>query len=135
MNRYLKFTVVFSGPAKFQPHEKKLEFLQKYDSNILTIEPNPVAAIENADLVVTDKWVSMNDKVNKKVKKKILKPYQVNKKLMKNAKSDAIFMHCLPVGRGEEVTDEVIDGKQSVVWRQALNRVHAQKSIIKWCLD
>ena len=68
-------------------------------------------------------------------KKKILKPYQVNKKLMKIAKSDAIFMHCLPVGRGEEVTDEVIDGKQSVVWRQALNRVHAQKSIIKWCLD
>ena len=54
---------------------------------------------------------------------------------MKIAKSDAIFMHCLPVGRGEEVTDEVIDGKQSVVWRQALNRVHAQKSIIKWCLD
>ena len=84
---------------------------------------------------MTDKWVSMNDKVNKKTKKKILKPYQVNKKLMSNAKPSAIFMHCLPVGRGEEVTDEVIDGDQSVVWRQALNRVHAQKSIIKWCLD
>ena len=84
---------------------------------------------------MTDKWVSMNDKVNKKAKKKILKPFQVNKKLMRRANSDAIFMHCLPVGRGEEVTDEVIDGKQSVVWRQALNRVHAQKSIIKWCLD
>ena len=54
---------------------------------------------------------------------------------MSNAKPSAIFMHCLPVGRGEEVTDEVIDGDQSVVWRQALNRVHAQKSIIKWCLD
>ena len=54
---------------------------------------------------------------------------------MNKANSDAIFMHCLPVGRGEEVTDEVIDGKKSVVWRQALNRVHAQKSIIKWCLD
>ena len=59
----------------------------------------------------------------------------LNEKLMQKAKSDAIFMHCLPVGRGEEVTDEVIDGKQSVVWRQALNRVHAQKSIINWCLD
>ena len=58
-----------------------------------------------------------------------------NKKLMSKANSNAIFMHCLPVGRGEEVTDDVIDGKQSVVWRQALNRVHAQKSIIKWCLD
>ena len=74
-------------------------------------------------------------KVNKVSKKKTLKPYQVNKKLMSKANSDAIFMHCLPVGRGEEVTNEVIDGKQSVVWRQALNRVHAQKSIIKWCLD
>ena len=84
---------------------------------------------------MTDKWISMNDKVNKISKKKTLKPYQVNKKIMSTAKSDAIFMHCLPVGRGEEVTNEVIDGKQSVVWRQALNRVHAQKSIIKWCLD
>ena len=83
---------------------------------------------------MTDKWVSMNDKVNKKSKKKTLKPYQVNKKLMSKAHPDAIFMHCLPVGRGEEVTDEIIDGKKSVVWRQALNRVHAQKSIIKWCL-
>ena len=84
---------------------------------------------------MTYKWVSMNDKVNKKAKKKFLKPFQVNKKLMSKANSDSIFMHCLPVGRGEEVTDEVIDGKQSVVWRQALNRVHVQKSIIKWCLD
>ena len=71
----------------------------------------------------------------KKQKKKSLKNYQVNSKMMKLAKSDAIFMHCLPVGRGEEVTDEVIDGNQSVVWTQALNRVHAQKSIINWCLD
>ena len=64
-----------------------------------------------------------------------LRGYQVNDSLMKHAKPDAIFMHCLPVGRGEEVTDEIIDGKKSVVWRQALNRVHTQKSIIKWCLD
>ena len=84
---------------------------------------------------MTDKWVSMNDKVNKKLKKNSLKNFQVNKKLMKFAKPDAIFMHCLPVGRGEEVTDEVIDGKQSVVWTQALNRVHIQKSIITWCLN
>ena len=83
---------------------------------------------------MTDKWISMGDKVNKKKKKKLLKPYQVNNKIMKLAKNDAIFMHCLPANRGEEVTDEVIDGKQSVVWLEALNRVHAQKSIIEWCL-
>ena len=99
------------------------------------VTKKPEDAVKGSDCVMTDKWVSMNDKVNKKSKKKLLKPYQVNKKLMNKANSDAIFMHCLPVGRGEEVTDEIIDGKQSVVWRQALNRVHAQKSIIKWCLD
>jgi len=63
-----------------------------------------------------------------------LKPYQVNKKIMKLAKEDAIFMHCLPASRGEEVTDEVMDGKQSAVWLEALNRIHTQKSIIEWCL-
>ena len=83
---------------------------------------------------MTDKWVSMNDKVNKKAKKKILKPFQVNKRLMSEAKSDAIFMHCLPASREEEVTSEVMDGKQSVVWLQAFNRIHAQKSIIEWCI-
>ena len=83
---------------------------------------------------MTDKWVSMNDKVDKNKKKKLLKPYQVNKKIMKLAKSDAIFMHCLPVSRGEEATDEVVDSKQSVIWQQAENRVHAQKSIMNWCL-
>ncbi len=70
----------------------------------------------------------------KKKKRKILKSYQVNKKIMKLAKSDAIFMHCLPAKRGEEVTDEVMDGKQSVVWQEALNRICVQKSIIQWCL-
>ena len=83
---------------------------------------------------MTDKWISMGDKVNKKKKKKLLKPYQVNNKIMKLAKIDAIFMHCLPASRGEEVTDEVMDGKQSAVWLEVLNRVHAQKSIIEWCL-
>ena len=108
---------------------------QKKNKVNLIVTTKPDEAVKGADCVMTDKWVSMNDKVNKKAKKKILKPFQVNKKLMSKANSGAIFMHCLPVGREEEVTDEVIDGKQSVVWRQALNRVHAQKSIIKWCLD
>ena len=74
-------------------------------------------------------------KTKKNKKKKILKPYQVNKKIMKLAKKDAIFMHCLPASRGEEVTDEVMDSKQSAVWLEALNRIHIQKSIIKWCLS
>ena len=91
----------------------------------LPSQKKPEEAVKNSDCIMTDKWVSMNDKVNKKIKKKNLKPYQVNKKLMAKAKPDAIFMHCLPVGRGEEVTDEIIDGKQSVVWTQALNSPQA----------
>jgi len=92
-------------------------------------------AASSADCIMTDKWISMGNKVNKKNKKKTLKPYQVNKRIMKSANKDAIFMHCLPARRGEEVTNEVIDGKQSAVWLEALNRIHAQKSIIEWCLN
>ena len=114
------------------PNKKILNWAKKNKVNLI-IEQKPEEAVKDSDCVMTDKWVSMNDKVNKKSKKKHLKKYQVNKKLMKQAKPDAIFMHCLPVGRGEEVTDEIIDGKQSVVWRQALNRVHVQKSILLYC--
>ncbi len=129
-----KFNLRIGCPKKYAPGKKILGWAKKNKVNLL-ITQKPDEAVKNSDCVMTDKWVSMNDKVNKKTKKKVLKAFQVNKKLMKKANSNAIFMHCLPVGRGEEVTDEVIDGKQSVVWRQALNRVHAQKSIIKWCLD
>ena len=128
------FNLKIGCPKKYAPNKKILIWAKKNKVNLL-ITKEPEEAVKDSDCVMTDKWVSMNDKVNKKSKKKILKNYQVNKKLMSKAKSDAIFMHCLPVGRGEEVTDEIIDGKQSVVWRQALNRVHAQKSIINWCLD
>ena len=121
-------------PNKYTRNKKILSWAKKNKVNLL-VTKDPKEAVKDSDCIMTDKWVSMNDKVNKKLKKKTLKGYQVNKKLMQLAKSDAIFMHCLPVGRGEEVTDEVIDGKQSVVWRQALNRVHAQKSIINWCLN
>ena len=128
------FNLKIGCPKKYTPSKKILSWAKKNKVNLL-VTKKPEEAVENADCIMTDKWVSMNDKVNKKLKKKDLKSYQVNKELMKKAKSDAIFMHCLPVGRGEEVTDDVIDGKQSVVWRQALNRVYVQKSIINWCLD
>jgi ornithine carbamoyltransferase len=128
------FKLNIGCPDKYKPNKNIIAWAKKNKANI-TITRNPNEAVKNADCVMTDKWVSMNDKVDKKKKKQILKGYQVNKKIMKLAKSDAIFMHCLPVGRGEEATDEIVDGKQSVVWTQALNRVHAQKSIINWCLS
>ena len=128
------FKLNIGCPNKYTPNKKILDWAKKNKASI-SINKNPEEAVKNVDCIMTDKWVSMNDKVDKKKKKKILKKYQVNKKLMKLAKSDAIFMHCLPVSRGDEVTDEIIDGKQSVVWTQALNRVHVQKSIINWCLS
>jgi ornithine carbamoyltransferase len=128
-----EFNLNIGCPDKYKPSKNMMAWAKKNKANI-TITKNPNEAVKNADCVMTDKWVSMNDKVNKKKKKQILKSYQVNKKIMRLAKTDAIFMHCLPVGRGEEATDEVVDGKQSVVWNQALNRVHTQKSIINWCL-
>ena len=128
------FKLRIACPKKYSPNKKIIQWAEKNSADIL-ITKDPKKAVNNADCIMTDKWISMNDKVNKRNKKKILKEYQVNKKLLKLAKSNAIFMHCLPVGRGEEVSDEVIDGNQSVVWQQALNRVHVQKSIINWCMN
>ena len=129
-----EFNLRIACPKKYSPDKKILKWAMKNNTKI-KVTTDPKEAVKGADCIMTDKWVSMNDKGDKKKKKKILKNYQVNQKLIKHAKPDVIFMHCLPVGRGEEVTDDVIDGKKSVVWQQALNRVHAQKSIIKWCLD
>ena len=128
------FQLAIACPKKFQPNKKIVKWAKSKKAKIL-ITKNPKEAVNQADCVMTDKWISMGDNLNKKKKKKLLRPYQVNKKIMKLAKADAIFMHCLPASRGEEVTNDVIDGKQSAVWLEALNRIHTQKSIIEWCLD
>ena len=97
----------------------------------VTVHRDPVEAATGADVVVTDTWVSMGqDHVHNKLA--AMAPYQVNETLMKQAKGDALFLHCLPAHRNEEVTDAVIDGAQSVVWDEAENRIHAQKSILRW---
>ena len=127
------FELAIACPKKFGPNTKIVQWAKSKNSKIL-ITKDPTEAANLADCVMTDKWISMGDKVNKNKKKKLLKPYQVNKKIMKMAKTHAIFMHCLPASREEEVTNEVMDGKQSVVWLEALNRIYVQKSIIEWCL-
>jgi len=127
------FELAIACPQQLIPNKKILKWAKSKKAKIL-VTKNPFEAANLADCVMTDKWISMGDKGNKNKKKKLLKSYQVNKKIMKSAKADAIFMHCLPANRGEEVTDEVMDGKQSAVWLEALNRVHTQKSIIEWCL-
>jgi ornithine carbamoyltransferase len=94
---------------------------------------DPEEAVKGADAIVTDTWVSMGDKDGQR-RHNLLRRYQVNAALMARAKPDAVFMHCLPAHRGEEVTDEVIDGPQSVVFDEAENRLHAHKGILAWCL-
>ena len=127
------FELRIASPKGYEPNKKILQWAKKNNGKVL-LTKDPMKAATSADCVMTDKWISMGDKSNKIKKKKLLKPYQVNKKIMKVANQDAIFMHCLPASRGEEVTNDIIDGKQSAVWLEALNRIHAQKSIIEWCL-
>ena len=127
------FELKIGCPKKYEPDKKIVKLAKKNNCKLLITE-DPFKAAKDADCIMTDKWISMGDKGDKNKKKKALKKYQVNKKLMKVAKPDAIFMHCLPANREEEVTSEIMDGKQSVVWLQAFNRIHAQKSIIEWCM-
>jgi ornithine carbamoyltransferase len=94
---------------------------------------DPAAALEGADVVVTDTWVSMGDKESAE-KIEALTPFQVTPQRMAQANEGAVFLHCLPAHRGEEVVDAVIDGPQSAVWDEAENRLHAQKAILLWCL-
>ena len=100
----------------------------------VTVSQDPVEAVSDADCVVTDTWFSMglDDDAERQ---KVLAPFQVNEDLMAHAKSGALFMHCLPAHRGQEVTADVIDGPHSVVWQGAGNRLHAQKGILHWCLS
>ena len=100
----------------------------------ITFSHDAAAMVKGVDCVVTDTWVSMGDKEGE-TRHNLLKPYQVNERLMGLANKDALFMHCLPAHRGEEVTDAVIDGPQSVVFDEAENRLHAQKGILAWCLN
>jgi len=128
------FQLTISCPKKLRPDKKIIKWAKSNKASIL-ITNDPVEAVNLADCVMTDKWISMGEKQgNTKMKKKLLKPYQVNKKIMSKC-PEALFMHCLPANRGEEVTNEVMDGKKSVVWQEALNRTHVQKSIIQYCLN
>ena len=127
-----EFRLRVANPPELKPKKWLTGWVKSADADIV-LGSDPEAAVKGADCVVTDTWVSMGDK-NGQRRHNLLKRYQVNARLMAKAKPDAIFMHCLPAHRGEEVTDEVIDGPQSVVFDEAENRLHAQKGILTWCL-
>ena len=129
------FELVFAGPETLDP-DPEIVAAARRDGGAIRIERDPYRAVEGADAVVTDAWLSMHDDVTARDRRhNQLKPYQVTSDLMAHAKPDAIFMHCLPAHREEEVTSEVFDGPQSVVFDEAENRLHVQKGILRWCLE
>jgi ornithine carbamoyltransferase len=128
------FDFTFTGPPMFDPEAEWVRFARNKGSRV-RIERDPHRAVADADLVVTDTWVSMHDPESAKERRhNQLRPYQVNEALMALAKPDALFMHCLPAHRNDEVTSAVMDGPHSVVFDEAENRLHAQKAILRWCL-
>jgi ornithine carbamoyltransferase len=127
-----KFNLRIAVPEGYESDGSFIEIAKAAGANI-TLTRDAREAVAGADVVVTDTWVSMGQE-HAHNKMAAMMPYQVNERLMAMAKSDAVFLHCLPAHRGEEVTDAVIDGPQSLIWDEAENRLHAQKSILLWCL-
>ncbi|CAN1549228.1 ArgF Ornithine carbamoyltransferase [Sphingomonadaceae bacterium] len=127
-----KFNLRIAVPEGYESDSSFIEIAKAAGGNI-TLARDAREAVAGADVVVTDTWVSMGQE-HAHNKMAAMMPYQVNERLMAMAKSDAVFLHCLPAHRGEEVTDGVIDGPQSLIWDEAENRLHAQKSILLWCL-
>jgi len=127
----LGFKLNIAAPAIYHPDLVDLARAAGEQGQVMTTH-DPREAVEGADCVITDTWVSMGD-TDHDERLDALEPYQVDEELMELAHKEAVFLHCLPAHRGEEVTDEVIDGPQSLIWDEAENRIHAQKSILAWC--
>jgi ornithine carbamoyltransferase len=128
------FDFVFTGPPAYDPAPEAVAFARERGVKV-EIERDAFRAVKGADLVVTDTWLSMHDPQSARERRHaLLRPYQVNAGLMAAAKPEALFMHCLPAHRAEEVTSEVMDGPHSVVFDEAENRLHVQKAIMRWCL-
>ncbi len=128
------YDLTFTGPETLEPARAAIDFARSRGARI-AIERDPYRAVAGADLVVADTWLSMHDAQSARERRhNQLRPYQVTAALMAAAKPEALFMHCLPAHRSEEVTSEVMDGPRSVVFDEAENRLHAQKAVLRWCL-
>lgn len=126
---------VLSGPPAYDfPDSFREQFRRAFPGESLKYESDPARAVAGADAVYTDVWTSMGQEEESSIREREFQPYQVNEALMKRAKPEAIFLHCLPAKRGQEVTDGVMDGPQSRVFPQAANRLHLQKALLVWQL-
>ena len=128
--RIFNFQLIVSCPKEFVPNSKIFESSKRNTS----IEHDPYKAVDGADLIVTDVWASMGKEDEQKDRKEKFMKYQVNSEIMSCAKDNALFMHCLPAHRGEEVTEDVLEGSQSIVWEEAGNRLHSQKALLEFLL-
>jgi ornithine carbamoyltransferase len=129
------FDLTFTGPEPLDPEAEFVDLARAKGSTVEIIR-DPIEAVQGADLVVADTWVSMHDsQTTKERRHNQLRGYQVNDALMSHAKDDALFMHCLPAHREEEETSSVMDGKHSVIFDEAENRLHAQKAVMRWCMQ
>ena len=127
------FTIRIATPTELAPPQSLLDWARTNGARV-ELTADPFVAVDGVEAIISDCWVSMGDEDEARRRHNLLSPYQVNARLMSAAAKNAIFMHCLPAHRGEEVTDEVMDGPQSVVFDEAENRLHAQKGVIAWCM-
>ncbi|MRG71348.1 ornithine carbamoyltransferase [Alphaproteobacteria bacterium HT1-32] len=128
-----RFDLRMACPEELSPPQEVLDWAENHQGRV-SVTTDPAKALADVDCVVTDTWVSMGDR-DAAVRQDLLSPYQIDQEKMGLARNDAIFMHCLPAHRDEEVTADVIDGPSSVIWDEAENRLHAQKGILAWCLS
>lgn len=128
--KILNLNFVVATPLGYQPSEEEMNFVFPLSKQKIEITNQPCKAVENADVIYTDVWISMGQEKESKKRKEVFKKFQVNKNLIQKAKKDVIIMHCLPAHREEEITSEVIDGKNSYVFEQAKNRLDVQKAIL-----
>jgi ornithine carbamoyltransferase len=126
----LPMHLVICSPSGYEPDAATIEYAKKKGISTIEVPTDPIAAVKDADVVYTDVWASMGQESEAAERRKIFLPYQINSKLMTHARKDALVMHCLPAHRGDEITDEVVDSPQSIVFDEAENRMHVQKAII-----
>jgi ornithine carbamoyltransferase len=125
--------IVISCPRGYEPNKqilRKAKLLAKDSGGSIRVVSDPVKAVEGADVIYTDVWVSMGQDKEKRKKERVFKPYQINAKLVSRAKPDVAVMHCLPAHRGLEITDEVLEGPRSIVWKQAENKLHGARAVL-----
>ncbi len=128
------FPLYLACPDGYHPDEEILKNAQQESKFPLEVVSDPVEAVQDADVVNTDVWASMGQEQEAEQRKKVFMPYQVNYELLKKAKPDCIVLHCLPAYRGQEITDDVLEGSQSVAWDQAENKMHLHKAVLEWAM-